>query len=505
MGWFQLKRKIKKNIFENVALRTVSQTLELHARSDDFCQHKFETKTDVLLLSYYQPLINHIKLERLLIEPIKEQPFTTLENLVNIIHVENIKIIENPHELNELLLIGAVAIRTANATSDKCLVAVIPQEEIRNITIPEVEFSVIGPKEAFVESIDVNINLVRKRLPTPNLISKEFIVGSLSKTKVIVMYLESVANEDNVKTMLQRISSIEIETISDSSYINQLIEDFSNSPFPQFIDTERPDRVAAVLAEGKIAVFVNGSPQVITAPTTFIEFFSSFEDYFLGWQIASAFRLIRIFAVWFSIFATPLYVAILTYHTEIIPQDLMATLILSRDQIPFPPIIEAIFLEITIELLREAGARLPTKVGQTIGIVGGIVIGTAAVEAGLTSNVLLIFVALAALASFTTPIYSITNTIRIIRFPFLFAAQLWGIVSLTILFMFLLVHLLSIKSLNRPYLAPIYPFKFSDLKDSFIRLPFHFQSTRPDELQTKRTKKFSKEKAKKKLDIDEGI
>ncbi|MEH7036339.1 spore germination protein, partial [Priestia megaterium] len=179
---------------------------------------------------------------------------------------------------------------------------------------------------------------------------------------------------------------------------------------------------ASILAEGKLAILVDGSPMVLTMPVTLVEFFSAFEDYFLPWHIASIFRLIRLGAVTFSVTITPLYVAVLTYHYQMIPTDLLATLISSRTDIPFPPIIEVIILELSIELLREAGARLPTKIGQTIGIVGGIVIGTASVEAGLTSNVLLILVALAALASFTTPIYQMGNTIRLIRFPFLFFA-----------------------------------------------------------------------------------
>lgn len=258
----------------------------------------------------------------------------------------------------------------------------------RSITTPEVEFSVIGPKEAFVESIDQNVNLIRKRLPVKELIVEELTIGSLSKTKVSVLYLESIVDPINVKTVMERLKNVQFDAITDSSYIVQLISDNKNSPFPQLLDTERPDRVTAILAEGKVAIFVDGSPHALIAPTTLVEFFSSFEDYFLNWMLSSFFRLIRLFSVAFSILVTPVYVATLSYHYELIPKDLMNTLVSSRRDIPLPPIFEALVLELTIELLREAGARLPTKVGQTIGIVGGIVIGTASVEAGLTSNVL---------------------------------------------------------------------------------------------------------------------
>ncbi|MBJ3792289.1 spore germination protein, partial [Bacillus sp. OA1] len=179
--------------------------------------------------------------------------------------------------------------------------------------------------------------------------------------------------------------------------------------------------------------------------------------------------IIRIFGVVFSIFSTPIYVAILTYHYEIIPMDLLGPIVSSRANVPFPPVLEVIFLEITIELLREAGARLPTKIGQTLGIVGGIVIGQASVEAALTSTILLIIVSLSALASFTTPIFKMSNTIRLLRFPFILAASLWGGFGIILSIALLLTHLMRLKSLGTPYMVPLYPFRWSDYTDSFIR------------------------------------
>jgi hypothetical protein len=181
----------------------------------------------------------------------------------------------------------------------------------------------------------------------------------------------------------------------------------------------------------------------------------------------------------------------------------LSTLVTSRREIPLPPILEAVFLELTIELLREAGARLPTKVGQTIGIVGGIVIGTASVEAGLTSNVLLIIVALAALASFTTPVYKMGNTIRLLRFPFLLFAELWGLLGIVYCFCLLMTHLLRLTSLNRPFLEPLYPPRISDLKDAIIRLPFDLQRMRPQYLRTQNPVRFPKKEKPRLKDIDE--
>lgn len=304
-------------------------------------------------------------------------------------------------------------------------------------------------------------------------------------------------------TVLQRVKEIDFDQIIDSSYVTQMISDNHKSLFPQLVDTERPDRVAAVLSEGKVVVLVNGSPHALIGPTSLIEFFAAFEDYFLNPIIASSFRIIRLFAVSFSILVTPIYVATLTFHYELIPKDLMGTLITSRREVPLPPILEAVFLELTIELLREAGARLPTKVGQTIGIVGGIVIGTASVEAGLTSNVLLIIVALAALASFTTPVYQMGNTIRLIRFPFLLFANFYGMLGVVVCFCYLIAHLLRLTSLGRPFLEPIYPTRLQDLKDAFFRFSFASNPMRPIKLQIENSERFNPKKAKEKKDVDE--
>ncbi|MFC5732853.1 spore germination protein [Cytobacillus gottheilii] len=431
-----------------------------------------------------------------------EDNFNTVQDVKEIVPVADIEISDDFSQIEQKLFNGYVMVMTERQPD--CFAFIAAQKEIvRSLTQPEIEFSVIGPKEAFVESLGQNLNLIRKRLPIKELICEEVTLGSMSKTRVAILYVDGLTNVDNVNTVKQRLQDVEMDVIVDSSYIVQLIADNSNSPFPQMLDTERPDRVAANLGEGKIAIIVDGSPNVLITPTTLVEFFSAFEDYFLNWILASFFRLVRVFAVLFSILATPVYVAALTYHHELIPKDLLATLVTSRREIPLPPVLEALFLELTIELLREAGARLPTKVGQTIGIVGGIVIGTASVEAGITSNVLLIIVALAALASFTTPVYKIGNTIRVLRFPFILLASIWGLVGVVFTFCFLLTHLLRLTSLGRPFLEPLFPPRSRDFKDAVIRLHFNKLTTRPGFLMTEKPIRFSKNKAKQIKDIDE--
>jgi hypothetical protein len=477
---------------------------KIFSASNDYTKIKVVNKKSNLEfhLAYIATLIDEKIIQENILPYLLDQPFHSLEDVASIVPIANVQISDDTSLIEKKLFNGFVKI-TIESNDNKFAFIAAKKEIVRGITTPEVEFSVVGPKESFVESIGQNLNLIRKRIPVKELIIEELSVGKLSKTKVAILHIEGITDKENVNTVRQRIKDLEFDLITDSSYIVQLISDNGNSPFPQLLDTERPDRVAAILAEGKIAIVVDGSPQVLIAPTTLVEFFSSFEDYFLNWILSSFFRLIRLFAVAFSILITPIYVATLNYHYELIPKDLLITLVSSRRLIPLPPILEALFLELTIELLREAGARLPTKVGQTIGIVGGIVIGTASVEAGLTSNVLLIIVALSALASFTTPVYKMGNAIRLLRFPFLLFAELWGLLGIVYCFCLLLTHLLRLTSLGRPFLEPAFPPRLADIKDAYLRLPFSQLSLRPSYLRTQKPERFSKKKASKKKDIDE--
>ncbi|WP_053368094.1 spore germination protein [Bacillus sp. FJAT-27245] len=467
-------------------------------RSNDFTQQEYSNrKTGVKFhLSFFSTLVDEKVVQRDILPFLLERHFELIDDVTALVPMTGIEILDKPDKLEEKVLRGYLLL-TVSTDPGKFALFETKEANVRAIAPPEVEFSVMGPKEAFVESISINTNLIRKRLPIKELVIEEIIIGTLTKTKVAIFHIEGITNSENVKTISDRIKAIDFDTIIDSSFIVQLISDNMYSPFPQLLDTERPDRVASILAEGKIAVLVDGSPHALIAPTTLGEFFSSFDDYYLNWILSTFFRLIRFFSIVFSVLVTPLYVAVLTYHYELIPKDLLTTLVSSRRVIPLPPILEALFLELTIELLREAGARLPTKVGQTIGIVGGIVIGTASVDAGLTSNVLLIFVALAALASFTTPVYKMGNTIRLLRFPFLLFAAFWGLLGIAFCLCIMLTHLIRLTSMNRPFLEPFYPPRLVDNKDVLIRFPFSSEKTRPLFLRTKNPVRFKSKNMKK--------
>ncbi|GGE32224.1 spore germination protein [Pullulanibacillus camelliae] len=471
--------------------------------SGDYISKKHQLKKTAIYCSFIRTIVDTDMLQRDILTPlIQQSEGTTLEELRTSLPFEEVILTDDVNTIKEKVLQGHVLIQLEK-NSEQGLLLDVKAKNDRQVSPPEVEYNVLGPNESFIESLDVNIYLLRKRLPLPNFKIKEVTVGKLTKTRTAIIYIDGLANEENVNTVMQRVTAIEYDQIIDVSFISQMIEDDHNSAFPQLVDTERPDRVASSLSEGKIAILVDGSPFALMGPTTIVEFFSAFDDYTLNWYIASAFRLIRLMSVAFSVLATPLYVATLTFHYQLIPKNLLATLISSRMGIPFPPLAEAFLMEFTIEVLREAGVRLPTKVGQTIGIVGGIVIGTASVQANLTSNVLLILVAMAALASFTTPNYRMNNTVRLIRFPFLLFAGLWGMYGIACCFAIVVAHLLRLESLGRPYIEPFFPLRIKDLKDAFFRLPFSKQKLRPMLLRPQDPGRVNTQRASKKHDIDD--
>lgn len=473
------------------------------SQSTDFVIYENKASVSPYTIVYFASLIDPEQLHRDVLAAINISDVSSLKALEGIIPIEKLEITSIPTKVQERLMSGFLAVRLPKG--QEVLLMDLSLRKARNLSPPEIEFSVMGPKEALIEDLQTNINLIRRRIPHPKLRMKEVVVGTISKTKVVVTYIEDIASEQNVNTVIQRLKDLDFDMITDSSVIGQMLEDNSLSVFPQMIDTERTDRITGHLNYGAVVILSEGSANALIGPINFGQLLVSFEDYYLGWNIASFFRIIRMIAILMSIVATPLYVAVLTYHFELFPSRLLATLISSRSDIPFIPVIEVLFLEITIDLLREAGARMPTKVGQTLGIVGGIVIGTAAVEASLTSNILLIIVALSALASFTTPVYRMTNTIRFLRYPLILFAQFLGLIGIAIFGLFIMVHLLRLTSLGSPYLAPFYPPRVKDWYDSFFRLPYVMQKKRSHFFRTKKVSRFFDKKEKKhhSLDFDE--
>jgi spore germination protein KA len=468
----RLPKQLKQKHYDTPQAISFAEVFEKAKKSSDFTTIYPSEEKDFIQISFYKTLINLDVLHRSLLPYLmaKKGEIKDLVEVKNIVPLEDIQITSDGVKVEESLHKGFVAIQLGE---DKLECALIGLENSlhgnRTTNETENEFSVIGPKTGFIEDLNTNLHLIRSELVTSDLIFDEVEVGTRSRTKVVIAYLEGVTNPEYVLTAKQRITDLDIDVVFDNTQLEQLISDHSTTPFPLYITTERVDRTVQALILGQVAILSDNSCYVVTGPSNLTDFFSSPEDFYLPWVVATFFKLIRIFGVLFSIFSTSFYVAILTYHFEVVPKDLLGSIIYSRANVPFPPVLEVLFLEITIEFLREAGARLPTKIGQTLGIVGGIVIGQATVEAALTSNILLIIVALSALSSFTTPIYKMSNAVRLLRYPFILLAAIWGGFGIYAGVLFLIGHLIRLKSLGNPYFLPLYPYRKGGFTTSFSR------------------------------------
>ncbi|SFG46049.1 GerA spore germination protein [Halobacillus alkaliphilus] len=469
--------------------------------SPDLIQKVFHIKGQEVVIHFISYQIKKDRLERELLEPLtkSEKPWS-VHDLQNKIPLASSQTVSSIEKIAELIIHGNVVVYFPG--EKEAVAFLLPQQQVRALERAETESLVFGPQIAFTESLVTNLNIIRWRLDVDDLVVEKLIVGERIKSEIRIVYLKSIANDENVDTMRQRIKDLKVAEVEDTSVLGQLIEDSSSSIFPQLINTELPDRFCNSISKGRVGVLVDKSPTALIGPMTLFSFFESTEDLYMRWNMGTFIRLLRFIAMAFSIILTPMYVAALTYHYEIIPTSLLVSLGQSRAMVPFPPVLEALLLEMLIELLREAGARLPTKVGQTMGIVGGIVLGQAAVKAGFTSNILIIIIALSALASFTAPSYLMGTAIRIIRFPMIILAGAWGLIGIMFALSFIVIHLLKQKSLGRPYLAPIYPFQWKDINDSLIRLPFQKNNARPLNVMPKDTERHDPNKAAEKKDVD---
>lgn len=354
----------------------------------------------------------------------------------------------------------------------------------RGVGEPANETSVRGSREGFTETIRFNTALVRRRIRDKGLKSVPKSIGVRSKTDVVIMYIEDIVNYDALNELMERLSDINIDSISDSGQLEQLIEDDQWSLFPQIQLTERPDVVSSSLLEGRIAILVDNSPFALLVPTIFANFFQSPDDYYQRWIYSSSVRIIRLLSIVISMLATPLYVAITSYHTSIIPTRLAYSIAASREGVPFPSFIEAIIMEISLALLMEAIIRLPRPIGATIGIVGGLVIGQSAVSAGIVSPIMIIIVALTAITSFTTTNYEISFAFRIIRFTFIIMASTLGLYGIALGCMVTLAHLTKLESFGISYLSPIVNLDKGDIKDTIVKYPIRFFTKRPQYMKT---------------------
>lgn len=355
----------------------------------------------------------------------------------------------------------------------------------RTVAQPINEQVVRGSHEGLVESLETNLFLVRKNLVSPDLTVKTIEVGKEAVRSVGILYLDNIADKELVRKIQKRIEAIDIDLLFSTSYLEPLIEDYTLTPFPQIMLTERVDRICANLMEGRIVLMSDGSPSALILPVSFFAFYQSPDDYNTRFSIGSFYRLLRCIGFIIAIILPGLYIAIIGFHSEVLPQSIIFLAKQSVENIPYPPLIEAAIVEIMIELVREASMRLPTKVGPTIGIVGGLVVGDAIVQAGLVSSIMVVVVALTAISAYVIPTSEMSYTVRILRFPFMIAAALLGIHGILFALLLLVGHLCKMQPFGVPYMAPISPFIWTDIKDTFFRAPIIMMNKRPVDSHTK--------------------
>ena len=401
-------------------------------------------------------------------------------SLLEVVSVKDVKKIYTFQEVINAILSGDTVILCDEA--DSALQASTKGFPTRGVGSVKTEVSVLGPKDAFNESIAVNIVLIRRRIKNTKLKLKRMKIGTGTKTDIAVMYMEGIVNNEILKNVEKSLENVDIDGVYDSGYIEQLIEKEFTSPFPQIQITERPDKTASSLMEGRIAVVVDNSPYVILLPAPLNEFFQSADDYYERWEIMSFIRFMRYVGAFLAVSLPGLFIALAVYNPSVLPVSLALKIAGSRQNIPFPTAAEMLVMEIAFELLIEAGIRLPSPVSSTIGIAGGIIIGQAAVEAGIVSPMIIIISALTAICTYVIPNTSVTAGIRIFKYIIIFTSSFFGLFGFWIGILLLLIHLSSIKTFGIPYLYPFCSASengYSDLKDSIFRLPLFMIKKRP--------------------------
>jgi len=360
---------------------------------------------------------------------------------------------------------------------DKALIINSKGWEQRSVEEPASEAVIRGPRESFVENLRTNTSLLRRKIRNSSLTFESMIIGEKTRTNIGIAYLKGIVNPELIETVKKRLKAINTDSILESGYIEQYIEDSPASIFATIGYTEKPDVAAAKILEGRIAILVDGTPFVLTVPSLFIESFQSAEDYYFRPYFTTLLRFIRVIAYSITILSPALYVAITTFHQELIPTSLLITMASAREGVPFPAFVESLIMIITFEILREAGIRLPRPVGQAMSIVGALVIGEAAVSAGLIGAPMVIVVAITAVSGFVVP--NQADSAVILRFILLILGASFGGFGITMGLLGTLVHMSALESFGFAYLSPIAPFDLEDSKDALIRAPIWLMVKRP--------------------------
>ncbi|AFU13763.1 GerA spore germination protein [Bacillus thuringiensis MC28] len=459
------EKNIEDALLDADLTKNIANIQNIFRQAPDLVIRRFQITVDGLeaVLVYLSGLTDKELIQNHVLSPLMNSDFNTNTELP--IPLGQIKIINTLSQIENAIFGGdSVLLIHSRTTAHQLDTKGWPQ---RSVEDAHNEIALKGAHQAFIETGSQNIAMIRRYIPHRELAIKEIVIGVRSKTQISILYLKDVASEDVLKELETRIQNITIDAVTSNGELIEFIEDHPYSPFPQFILTERPDLAVSHILQGRFVTVMDHSPNVLITPTNFISFFQGVDDYGTRWLVASSIRLLRFIAFMVALFLPASYVAFISFNFEVIPVELYLSIAESRTRVPFSPVMEALLMEITLETMREGALRIPTPIGQT------------AVQAGIVSNIMIIVVAVTAISSFVIPNYDMGASVRLLRFPMMLAAALFGIVGLVIGWMTLIGHLSSLKSLGTSYGTPLAPFRFADMKDVFIRFPLWTIRRRP--------------------------
>jgi len=467
---------LSKNLEENI--RFISS---LYQDSSDVILRSFAIGNKHAAIFYIEGLSDTQKLDEQVLETLmKEKEFDESDFLCSIknhLPVSNIKRVSTFSACIDAVANGNPVL-LFDGYEEAFSLGLVKFEK-RSIEEPQAETSIRGPREGFTESLGVNTSLLRRIIKDPALKMKSIHVGKYTKTKVVISYIEGLVDKTLIEEIENRLNRINIDGVLESGYIEQFIEDQPYSPFPQLLYTERPDVVSANLLEGRAVLMIEGTPFSLVAPVSFFSLFQSQEDYYERFWIGTFIRVMRFLFLAIALFLPSTYVAITTFHQEMVPTDLLLSIASSRETVPFPAFVEVMIMEVAFEALREAGIRLPKQVGSAVSIVGALVIGQAAVQAGIVSAPMLIVVSITGIASFMVPRYSVGLAIRLLRFPIILLGASLGLIGVMLALIMIIIHLSTLRSFGIPYLSPINTLQKHPFKDTIFRSPLWKMKSRP--------------------------
>ncbi|MFB5661454.1 spore germination protein [Alteribacillus sp. HJP-4] len=469
-----------KTAIEASCEENIKKTLNVLHHSSDVKVSYFLDLPVPFAICWLLEIVDNQKVNESVIHPLVNNTDSDKENkspveLADSISAPYHKITDSIEEAAESLIHGHVIVWLEGDKTAYCISGL--GSPTREITEPSSQTVIRGPRLGFVESLQINTALLRRQIRNTNLRFQSMYIGSDTQTEVQISYLTGKVDENVLKELYKRLHAIRAEEIYESGMLEEYLGTFGRkgswySPFPLAQSVERPDAVASAIQEGRIAVLVDNTPFVLIYPSTFFQFFQSAEDYYQRFDFSTLIRMLRFLAYFISLYLPSLYVAITTFNPELIATDLLVSLSTQREGIPFPAFIEALLMEITFEILREGGIRMPRTIGPAISIVGAIVLGESAVMAGLVSPAVVIVVSLTAISSFVAPSYDFSISARMLRFFMMLFAASYGLFGILFFSLILLIHLVSLDSMGKPYMSPLAPFDLKGQKDTLLRLPF---------------------------------